>query len=162
MLMSITRPIVFWIAMFAAVVAVVILLREVLLPFVAGMMLAYLLNPLANRIERLGMNRLLATLAILFLVVVTIAVLIVLALPVIIDELSYFIESLPLYVRRLHTLATDPSRPWLSKIIGEGLGDAERLIGEFTTLPSSWSGAFLTSVWSGGRERSETPAPGLP
>ena len=120
--MIITRPIVFWIAMFAVVVAVVILLREVLLPFVAGMILAYLLNPLAHRIERLGMNRLLATLVILFLVVVTITVLIVLALPVIIDELSYFIESLPLYVRRLHTLATDPSRPWLSKIIWGGPG----------------------------------------
>jgi len=62
--MSFNRPIVFWIATFAAVVAVVILLREVLLPFVAGMVLAYLLDPVANRIERLGMNRLLATLVI--------------------------------------------------------------------------------------------------
>jgi predicted PurR-regulated permease PerM len=149
--MSISRPIVFWIAMFAAVVAVVILLREVLLPFVAGMVLAYLLDPLANRIERLGMNRLLATFAIIVLVVVTIAVLMILTVPVIIREFSYFIESFPLYVGRLHTLATDPSRPWLSKIIGEGLGEAERSIGELTTLASSWFGIFLRSVWSGGR-----------
>ncbi len=34
------------------------LLREILLPFVAGMALAYLFNPLANRLERLGINRL--------------------------------------------------------------------------------------------------------
>ena len=46
--------------MLAAVFAVVALLREVLLPFVAGMVLAYLLDPVANRIERLGMNRLLS------------------------------------------------------------------------------------------------------
>jgi hypothetical protein len=38
--MRVTRPIAFWIAMLAAVLAVVVLLREVLLPFVAGMMLA--------------------------------------------------------------------------------------------------------------------------
>ena len=44
---SLTRPIVFWIAMLAAVISAVVLLREVLLPFVAGMVLAYLLNPLA-------------------------------------------------------------------------------------------------------------------
>ena len=88
--------------MFAAVVAVVILLREVLLPFVTGMVLACLLNPLANRLERLGMNRLLATLAIFLLVVVAITLLIVLAVPVLIRELSYFIESFPLYVGRLH------------------------------------------------------------
>ena len=137
--------------MFAAVVAVIILLREVLLPFVTGMVLAYLLDPLANRIERLGMNRLLATLIIVVLVVAAIAVLIILTVPVIVRELSYFIESFPLYIGRLHTLATDPSRPWLSKIIGEGLGEAERSIGELTNLASSWFGVFLRSAWTGGR-----------
>ena len=137
--------------MFAAVIAVIILLREVLLPFVAGMVLAYLLNPLANRIERLGVNRLLATLAILLLIVVAITLLIVLVVPVLIREISYFIESVPLYVRRLHELTTDPDRPWLSKVIGEGLGEAEHSIDKFMTLPSNWFDTFLTSVWSGGR-----------
>jgi hypothetical protein len=60
--MSLTRPIAFWIAVFAAVIAAVVLLREILLPFVAGMVLAYLLDPLATRLERFGMNRLIATL----------------------------------------------------------------------------------------------------
>ncbi len=126
-------------------------LREVLLPFVAGMVLAYLLNPLASRIERLGISRLLATLVIIALVIVVITVLMILTVPTIIHELSYFIESFPLYIRRLHTLATDPSRPWLSKIIGEGLGEAERSIGELTNLAGDWFGTFLRSAWSGGR-----------
>jgi predicted PurR-regulated permease PerM len=65
--MSVTRPITFWIAMVAALVAVILLLREVLLPFVAGMVLAYLLDPLAARMERLGMSRLTATLTIVAL-----------------------------------------------------------------------------------------------
>ena len=34
--------------MLAALIAAVVLLREVLLPFVAGMVLAYLLDPLAT------------------------------------------------------------------------------------------------------------------
>ena len=109
--MTLTRPITFWIAMLAAVIAVVVLLREVLLPFVAGMVLAYLLDPLANRLERLGMNRLLATLAIIVVVVVTIIVLMIVTIPIIVRELALFIESFPAYVGRLHTLATDPGRP---------------------------------------------------
>jgi predicted PurR-regulated permease PerM len=149
--MSFIRPIVFWVAVLAAVLAVVVLLREVLLPFVAGMVLAYLLDPLARRIERLGMNRLLATLAIIAFVVITITVLMVLALPVIVRELAHFIESFPLYAKRLHALAADPSRPWLSKIIEEGQGEAERSLGELASLASSWFGTFLRSVWSGGR-----------
>jgi predicted PurR-regulated permease PerM len=47
--MSTSRPILFWSATFAATTAVVVLLHQVLLPFVAGMVLAYLLDPLANR-----------------------------------------------------------------------------------------------------------------
>ena len=99
--MNLTRPIVFWIAMLAAVIAVIVLLREVLLPFVAGLALAYLLDPLASRIERLGMNRLLATLIIVIFGIITVVVLSVLTLPVIVRELQYFIESFPLYIQRL-------------------------------------------------------------
>ena len=122
--MNFTRPILFWIAMLAAVIAVVALLREVLLPFVAGMVLAYLLDPLANRIERLGMNRLVATLAIIVVVSTAIALLMALIVPIIISELAYFIESFPQYLRRLQSMTTDPTRPWLSKLVGEGLSES--------------------------------------
>ena len=149
--MNFTRPVTFWIAMLAAVLAVVILLREVLLPFVAGMVLAYLLDPLANRMERLGMNRLLATLAIIVVVVVAIALLLLLSVPVIVRELADFIENFPRYIEQLHSMATDPGRPWLSKIVGEGLAQAEQSLGELTSLASSWVGTFLRSAWSGGR-----------
>jgi hypothetical protein len=55
--MSFRRPIVFWIGMLAVFLTLIVLLREVLLPFVTGMVLAYLLNPLAQNIERRGAPR---------------------------------------------------------------------------------------------------------
>src|SRR6266516_3589040 len=149
--MNLARPVAFWIAVLAAVVVAVVLLREVLLPFVAGMVLAYLLDPLATRLERLGMNRLIATLTIVGLFIVGVVALIVLTAPIIVRELAYFIDNFPLYVRQLHGLATDPNRPWLSKIIGEGLDHAEQSISELTTLATDWFGTFARSVWSGGR-----------
>ena len=109
--MSAPRPLAFWIAMLAAVIAAVVLLREVLLPFVAGMVLAYLLNPLASRLERLGMNRLVATLTILGLFIASVVALFVLTAPFIISELLYFIDSFPRYVGQLKGFATDPNRP---------------------------------------------------
>src|SRR3974390_1164461 len=136
--MKITRPIVFWLALLASLVAIVVMLHQVLLPFVAGMVLAYLLAPLANRIERLGMNRLLATLVIIVVVVAVFATALILTPPVIVREVGYFVENLPLYVRRLHTMATNPDRPWLSKLVGGGLEHAARSLGEFTTLASGW------------------------
>jgi AI-2E family transporter len=104
-LMSISRPTAFWIGVLVTAIAAVALLREVLLPFVAGMVLAYLLNPLATRIERLGVRRSLATLAIILLAATIFVVLLILALPMVVRELAHFIESLPLYTRRLHSLA---------------------------------------------------------
>jgi predicted PurR-regulated permease PerM len=149
--MSLTRPLAFWITMLAAVVAVVALLREILLPFLAGMVLAYLLDPLATRLERLGMNRLIATLIIIALFIVGAATLIILSAPIIVGEMANFFENFPRYVGKLQSFATDPSRPWLSKILGEGLGQAEKSIGELTTLAAGWLATFLRSLWSGGQ-----------
>jgi len=149
--MTLTRTLMFWIAMLAAVIAAVVLLREILLPFVAGMVLAYLLDPLATRLERLGMNRLLATLAIMALFIVGITALIVLTAPVVARELVYFVDSSPGYLRQLQALATDPDRPWLRKIVAEGLGTAEKSVSEMATLAAGWLSDVLRSVWSGGQ-----------
>jgi len=149
--MNLPRPVAFWIAVLAAVIVAVVLLREVLLPFVAGMLLAYLLDPLAIRLERLGMNRLIATLTIVGSFVFGVAALVILTAPVVVGELAYFIENFPLYIKRMQGLATDPNRPWLSKLVGEGLAYAEQSVGELTTLATAWLRDFLRSVWTGGR-----------
>ena len=95
--MSTTRHAVFWIALLAAIIVIAVLLREILVPFVAGVALAYVLNPLADRLERLGLNRLMATLVILALFIVGVVVLIYLAAPFLIEELVAFIERSPAY-----------------------------------------------------------------
>jgi predicted PurR-regulated permease PerM len=81
-------------------------------------------------------RRSLATLAIILLAATIFVVLLILALPMIVRELAHFIESVPLYTRRLHSLATESGRPWVRKIIGEGLGEAERSVGDLTKLAS--------------------------
>jgi predicted PurR-regulated permease PerM len=148
--MNFVRPAI-WILLLIAFVAVIILLRGILLPFVAAFILAYLLNPLANKIDRVGVGRLLATLAIVIPIVIMIVVLLVLTVPIIVRELTHFIENLPFYIRRLHALASSSSHPWVSKIIGEGLGEVEHSIGALTAQASEWFDTFLRSIWSGGQ-----------
>jgi predicted PurR-regulated permease PerM len=146
----VTRPLAFWIALLAIFIATLALLREILLPFAAGMVLAYLLDPLATRLERFGMNRLIATLIIMGAFILIVIVLIFLAAPIV-SEFTDLIERFPFYVRQLGELASDPSRPWLRKVVGEGLVTAERSINELATLGADWSATFLRSIWSGGR-----------
>ena len=146
----IKRSTIFWIAVLAALVVVVALLGEALLPFVAGMVVAYLLDPLATRMERLGINRLMATLMIVAFFFVGVIAPIVLAAPVIVRELAYFVDDIPLYVRQLQGLATDTNRPWLSKIVGEGLGQAEQSFGELTSSRDRLGRHFFTIDMVGG------------
>ena len=148
--MNFARPAI-WIVLLIAFVAVIILLRGILLPFVAAFILAYLLNPLANKIDRVGVGRLSATLAIVIPIVIMIVVLLVLTVPIIVRELTHFIENLPFYIRRLHALANSSSHPWVSKIIGDGLGEVEHSIGALTAQASEWFDTFLRSIWSGGQ-----------
>lgn len=149
--MSFSRQMTFWVATLVVALAVLWLLRDILLPFVAGMALAYLLDPFANRLERAGIGRLWATLAILAFFVVVFLLLIIAVAPLLSTQLAAFIERIPGYVTRLQTLVTDPNRPWLSKILGEGFPDAEKAISELAKQGAGWLAAFLRSLWSGGR-----------
>jgi predicted PurR-regulated permease PerM len=148
--MTWSRPVTFWIGLGVVFLAAVVVLREILLPFVAGLVLAYLLNPLANRLERLGLNRLVAALVIIGGSAILFVGLLLLTVPLIARELAYFLDNLPVYFRQLEMLTNDESRPWLKKLVGEGLGSAEQSIGELASLAVDWFGRMIRSVWSGG------------
>ena len=144
------RQVVFWVAAFVVFVLVLWLLSDILLPFVAGLAIAYLLTPVADRIERLGVNRLVAALLLVTLMVMVFVLLILLVAPILGGQLSSFIEKIPGYVTKLQSLLSDPSRPWVQKLLGAGI-NADKSIGELTTQGVGWLATFLKSLWSGGR-----------
>jgi predicted PurR-regulated permease PerM len=141
----------FWVATLVAFVLVVWLLRQILLPFVGGMALAYLLNPLARELERRGVNRMVASLIIIGLFVLTFIVLLLLIVPILGGQLWAFIDNLPGYVRRLQALVADPSRPWLQRVLGESWANTDASLGDLMAQGAGWLTAFLSSLWSGGQ-----------
>ena len=144
------RQVVFWVAAFVVIVLVLWLLSEILLPFIAGLAIAYLLTPLTDWIERLGVNRLAAALLIITLMVLVFVLLILLVAPILGGQLSSFIENIPGYVTKLQSLLSDPSRPWVQKLLGAGFS-ADKSMGDLVTQGVGWLSSFLKSLWSGGR-----------
>lgn len=144
------RQFVFWLAALAAIVLLLWLLSEILLPFIAGAAIAYLLTPVTDRIESIGVNRLAAAFSIITVVVMAIVLLILLVAPILGSQLSSFIDNIPGYVTRLQTLLSDPSRPWLQKLLGASFS-ADQSIGDLVTQGMGWLTTFLRSLWSGGR-----------
>src|ERR1019366_6152010 len=102
--MNVARPSAVWIGALAAVALTVVLLHEILLPFVAGIALAYLLDPVVEKIERFGVNRTAATLAIVGLFIIGVGGVLVLVTPLLGMEVADFIERFPQYIGQLQAL----------------------------------------------------------
>ena len=81
--MALERQLIFWVVALAVFCGVVWLLSPVLLPFVAGMALAYLLDPVARAGERFGVGRTVSALVVLVVVVVLIVVGVMTVAPVV-------------------------------------------------------------------------------
>jgi predicted PurR-regulated permease PerM len=148
--LALQRQMIFWLAALVVLVLLLWLLSDILLPFAAGAAIAYLLNPLIDRIERLGVHRLAAALLIIALVVMALVLLILLVAPILGSQLSSFIENIPGYVSKLQSLLSDPSRPWVQKLLGAGL-QTDKSMSDLATQGAGWLTTFLKSLWSGGR-----------
>jgi len=146
--MTYGRHLTFWVATFLVLAALLWLLHDMLLPFVAGIALAYVLAPLADRIERLGVNRTIAALLIVSLLVVTLIALILLLVPLLLQQGVALISHIPGYFKRIKDLIVDPNFPWLNWLGSAETGkSASDLVGQVAT----WLMSFSYSLWTGGK-----------
>lgn len=92
---------IFWLVLFGLFCGLVYVLRSVLLPFATGIIIGYLLDPLAARLQKLGMNRTFATVLVLLLVVIVAVPAVVLLINMIDSQVGTFINAVPGYVSSL-------------------------------------------------------------
>jgi len=100
------RQIFFWLAGAALLALFLYVFSDILLPFVAGMVLAYFLDPVADRLERLGLSRIMATVVILVTFLVMLVLAFVILIPVLATQMADFAAKLPEYLTKLQALLT--------------------------------------------------------
>jgi len=134
----------------ALVIVLLVLLRGILLPFVAAMAVAYLLDPVADRLEARGLSRTMATLGIVIVFFAMATAAIVLLVPVIMHQLDNFIAHLP----QLLSALRDSALPWLQTVAGRlgvdldgGVQGAFRGNSEQTMKVIN---GLLVGLWGGG------------
>ncbi len=150
--MTLQKQLGFWLAAFVVLSLVLYVLGSVLLPFVAGLVLAYLLDPLASRLKRWGVSRLVATIGILAAFVLVFVLALVLLAPVLAQQLSAFVAKLPSYVSQLQAIASERGGPlfeWLGG--GTGLKDAQKVIGDFAGEAAAWATKVGQTALAGGQ-----------
>jgi predicted PurR-regulated permease PerM len=93
--MTLTTQAKVWGIALVVFIALLVLLKGILLPFVAGMAIAYILDPVCDRLEAMGTSRTLATTIVTGVFAIVIILLLVLIVPLVVQQAVHFLGSLP-------------------------------------------------------------------
>lgn len=93
----------FWGIGFIVLALVLWLLGSTLLPFLLGAGMAYFLDPVADRLEKFGLNRISATLVIAVSAVLAFTLILLFAVPSLIEQVQGLVEAVPTYLDQFTT-----------------------------------------------------------
>jgi len=144
------RQLRFWIITAALLAVFLYVFSDILLPFVAGMVLAYFLDPVADRLQRLGLSRTWATVLILIGFVVALTIALIIIVPILASQLSDFIGRLPEYLSRLQILVTSFDPRWLEQTFGVNLDSLRTGLNSLLTESFGFVTTIAESIWSSG------------
>jgi predicted PurR-regulated permease PerM len=140
----------FWLSAAVITIALIWLLKDILPPFVTGLGVAYLLNPLVTRLTNQGLSRAFATTLVLLMFLVILLAIIFSLSPVITRQVADFIKGLPTY----YESARLAIQPYIHDLMGRLNPDqveqikqaAGNNVGTFMQSVQS----VLLSVWDSG------------
>jgi predicted PurR-regulated permease PerM len=148
--MTFEKRTMFWGAGLAVVAYVVHLLSSILLPFVAGMLTAYFLDPVADRLEARKIPRGIATALILLAFFLCGAGVITLLFPMLQRQIVDLAILLPGMVDAARQSIEPILRDFLAGLPPDTMAEIKTSVGNIAGRVASWVTGMLASVWSGG------------
>jgi predicted PurR-regulated permease PerM len=148
--MTLQRQVSFWLISFLAFVVALWLLSPILLPFIAGLVLAYFLDPVADALERMGLPRVAATLVILGLSILLLVLVLLLIVPILGDQIVKFAGDLPTLMRALLARFNEAAPQWIKDAIAKSGTDVQGSVSDIAGKAAGWTATLVASVWSGG------------
>jgi len=152
--MSLRNQVLIWIAFLLVLVLLLFVFRGILLPFVVGAALAYLLNPLVNQLQAWKFSRGWATAVVLLSVLTIIVGLFLVFIPMVGQQIIGLIQRLPGYVADLQALIAKWS-PEINEWLGperaaqfeSTINDlARQALGIIATLPAELVNIGYTGI----------------
>lgn len=148
--MTLQRQVTIWVIALAVVILLLWVLGSVLLPFAAGLVLAYFLDPVADALERLGLPRLAATLVILVAALLILVLAVLIVGPILADQIGKFANDLPNLIQSLVSRFNQWAPAWLLETLANSGSDVQGTVTGTAGKAAEWIVALLASIWSGG------------
>jgi predicted PurR-regulated permease PerM len=147
---TLQKQVLIWAASFAVLIFVLWLLSPILLPFLAGFVLAYFLDPIADRLQKWGMSRLTAAMLIVIVALVVVVAGFVIFVPLLADQLARFAGELPNLIQSLATRLNDWAPAWMKDAVAKSGADIQGSITQFAGNAANWLLSVLKTLLSGG------------
>ena len=138
-----------WLIAIALTGWVLFLLAPILTPFIAAALLAYVGDPLADRLQKLKMPRTLAVVAVFVLTFLTLGLLILLILPLIRNQVGALIDALP-------AIGAQVEQVWLPWVVETFDIELDKDVGigpflaRYSEMAGNWGGKVLLGVAESG------------
>lgn len=125
------------------------LLAPVLTPFVAAALLAYMGDPLADRLQQLKMPRTLAVVTVFLITFLVLALLLLLLGPLVRTQVGALFEALPSIANEIEQVWLPTLLRWMNVESGDNVGIGA-FLARYSDMVGSWSGTILVSVGKSG------------
>lgn len=144
------RQVLFWLAALIVAAIAILVLKAVLLPFVVGLVIAYALNPLTERLVRIGLSRMQASGAVVALAITILVLALFFLVPVLIHQAQQLILSLPTEIDRVKELIESYARDRLGDRFAQFKTGLDHTMRDLSVNWSALATSVLHSVWSQG------------
>ncbi|MBW9053100.1 AI-2E family transporter [Rhizobium mesosinicum] len=145
------RQVIFWATVLLVFVAFLYIFSSILLPFIAGMTIAYFLDPVADRLERLGLSRLMATIVILVAFVIVFTLALVILIPVLINQFNDFAQRVPGYISQLQQFIANYQDSVLPGWIRGQLGTIKDNLSGILSEGMGFLTGLFAQIWNSGK-----------
>lgn len=148
--MTPARQMTYWSAAFVVLLALLFLLGDVLLPFVAGMAIAYFLDPAADKCEQWGLPRWAAATVLTVVFLLAVVVIFILLVPLLQSQIVNLVQRLPQYLEALRGHLNMLLALVQANLSPEDMEKIRGAVSGFAGDTVAWLGKLIGRVWQGG------------
>ncbi|MBL0371286.1 AI-2E family transporter [Rhizobium sp. KVB221] len=148
---SLRRQVFFWLVVLALFIAFLMLFSTILLPFVAGMALAYFLDPVADRLESWGLSRMAATAVILLSFIVLLILGLLIIIPLLASQAVDFAEKVPGYITSMQLIVSDANSNYMPTWLKGQMGTLKENLAKYVGEGASFIAGLFVQIWASGK-----------
>ena len=139
-----------WLTLLIIAIAVVFFVSSIIMPFVAGMAIAYFLDPLVDKLESIGLSRINSTICVICSFFIVVILILILIFPLLQNQFIGFVDKIPSLIQNFQAWLAPYKEVLVSRITSDKLQEISGVSGTYGGHAIKWLGDILRGILQGG------------